>query len=101
MSRLRLLFRRLKIALVVLAGWLALHAAALAQVAGLPAAKKESATTGTGAYVMSYMLLIFAIALGMLVVCRSSSRRDRARPEAYLETSLVEQEEKKPGPKKK
>ena len=58
MSRLRLLSRQLKIALLALAGWLALHAAALAQAAGQPAAKKDSSTTGTGPYVMAYLLLI-------------------------------------------
>ena len=91
MSRLRLLSRQLKTALAALAGWLAVHAPALAQAAGQPVAKKD-ATTGAGPYVMAYLLLILAIALGMLVVCRSSNRRDRARPEVYLETNILEQD---------
>ncbi len=103
MSRLGLLSRQLKIALLASAGWLTVHAAVLAQGAGQPAkagANANASTTGTGPYVMAYLLLIFAIALGMLVVCRSSNRRDRARPEVYAESSLME-EEKKPQPKKK
>jgi hypothetical protein len=101
MSRLRLLSRQARICLLAASGWLALHAAALGQAAGQLGAKKESsATTGAGAYVMAYLLLVLAIALGMLVVCRSSNRRDRARPEVYIESSLME-EEKKPEPKKK
>jgi hypothetical protein len=97
MRHLRQLSRQLRIGLLASACWLTVHTAALAQVV---AKKESSSTTGTGPYVMAYLLLIFAIALGMLVVCRSSGRRDRARPEIYAETSMVE-EDKKPEPKKK
>ena len=41
-----------------------------------------------------YGLVILGIGLGMLLVCRSSNRRDRARPEQYEETrtKLTEEE---------
>ena len=46
--------------------------------------------TGNGAYVWAYMLFILGIVLGLMVVCRSAGRRDRAKPEDYVESSLAE-----------
>ena len=55
-----------------------------------PAPKEDTTMTGSGPYVMAYMLLILCIALGLMVVCRSASRRDRARPEEYAESGLAD-----------
>jgi hypothetical protein len=38
-----------------------------------------------GNWVFSYFLTGLSVVLGMLVVCRASSRRERVRPEAYSE----------------
>jgi hypothetical protein len=65
----------------LLAGWLFLASSLFA---------KEGTTTepsGGGSWVLSYFLVGLAVTLGLLVVCRSSSRRDRIKPEAYAEKS--------------
>ncbi|MEN6451833.1 MAG: hypothetical protein ABFC96_15190 [Thermoguttaceae bacterium] len=90
MRYLRMFYRRLTLAPIALAAWLVSNSSILAQGLSQPAPKKD-ATTGTGPYVMAYMLVLLCVALGMLVVCRSSNRRDRARPEVFVESSLVEQ----------
>jgi len=69
--------------------WVLTYGFAFAQHGAQPAAPAKSSTTGTGAYVMAYLLVILGIALGMLFVCRSSGRRDRARPEVYGETKVA------------
>jgi hypothetical protein len=81
--------------------WLSLYGPALAQVV-MKKEESKSSTTGTGSYVLAYGLVILAIALGLLVVCRSSGRRDRARPEQYAEGKLagVKAEEQEPAAKK-
>jgi heme/copper-type cytochrome/quinol oxidase subunit 2 len=89
MSYLRRFGRRAAAGLTLLVGWLA-ATAAWAQVK--PPAKDDNAgTTASGAYVWGYMLFILGIVLGLLVVCRSANRRDRARPEEYAESTLSEQ----------
>lgn len=82
MRHLQLFFRGGRLAFLTLAGWLAVHGTALAQ--GLP--KKED--NGGGSYVFSYFLVILGVGLGMLLVCRASNRRDRARPESYDEAKV-------------
>jgi hypothetical protein len=81
MKYLRLIGRVGRIGSGAVAGWLAVAAAAFAQQ---PAPKKEEISGGD--YVMAYGVVILCVALGMLFVCRSSSRRDRAKPENYEET---------------
>ena len=72
-----------RVAFFALAGWWILHGAALAQV---PAPKpNEGETINSSVYVMAYGVVIFGIALGLLLVCRSSNRRDRAKPEQFGE----------------
>ena len=44
-------------------------------------------------YVMAYFLVIFGVALGMLFVCRSSNRRERARPEQFEAKTVKGEEE--------
>ena len=51
-----------------LAGWLAIHGAALAQPQKKP---PENEQLHSEVYVMAYGLVILGIALGMLFVCRS------------------------------
>ncbi|MCC6124718.1 MAG: hypothetical protein IT426_07140 [Pirellulales bacterium] len=40
---------------------------------------------GGGSWIFSYFLTGLSIVLGLLVICRASTRRDRVRPEAYSE----------------
>ena len=42
-----------------------------------------SSSSGGGAWVWSYMVILLVLALGMIAVCKSSGRRDRAKPESY------------------
>jgi heme/copper-type cytochrome/quinol oxidase subunit 2 len=81
MRYLRQIWRGARTASLVLAGWLAVHGAALAQ--GAPPAKPAAPQVGSGVYVFAYFLVILGVAFGMLAVCISSRRRDRARPEQY------------------
>ena len=92
MRCLRLLWRGGKAVALALACWMVLFGTALAQAQGK--AKQPEKDTGDSVYVWSYGLVLLGIALGMLFVCRSSSRRDRARPEHYNETrtKLTEEE---------
>jgi hypothetical protein len=55
----------------------------------------EKSTGGASIWVWAYILVILGIALGMLVVCKSSGRRDRAKPEAYGEGKSTQEEESK------
>jgi hypothetical protein len=69
-----------KTLLIAFASWLLF--------AGLLFAKGETSGEGGGgggSWILSYFLTGLAIVLGLLVVCRASSRRDRPRPEAYAE----------------
>jgi len=86
---LRLFGANAKMIILVLAGWLVLHGAALAKAAE----KEKDEGAGGGSYVFSYALVILGIALGMLFVCRSCNRRERARPEQYGEAKVVDAEE--------
>lgn len=93
MKSLRIVWQASKGALLVLFCWFSIYGAALAAPAN-KAAEKSSSTTGGGAYVMSYLMLVLSITLGMLFVCRSSNRRDRARPEVYGKSKADDQDEK-------
>jgi hypothetical protein len=73
-----------KLAVLTMANWLAVHGAALAQ--GMAPKKPEN---GGGSYIVPYTLVIVGIGLGLLLVCRSSRRRDRAKPEQYEEWNLA------------
>ena len=69
-------FRFSKLALFAMAGWLmqgtALYAAPLAQEA-------EKKSDGGGSYLLPYALTMAGIVLGLLFVCRTSRRHDRAK----------------------
>jgi hypothetical protein len=85
------IWRRARLVLFALVGWLAVYGVALAQ----PPKKEEGPSLQSGTYVMAYILVLICIGLGMLLVCRSSNRRERARPEQFGEAKAAEQEEKK------
>ena len=80
MNRLNLIWQKVKILALFLAFWLAMQAEILAA-----AAKRVDAGGGESSqtWVAPYALLMLAIGLGMLVVCRSSRRTDRAKPKEY------------------
>ena len=59
-----------------------------------PVKKDAGNSVGGGVYVMAYFLVIFGIAAGVLFTCRSSGRRERARPEQYGESTSVNPEKK-------
>jgi heme/copper-type cytochrome/quinol oxidase subunit 2 len=44
---------------------------------------------GSGDYMLSYMVVILGIVLGLLVVAKSSNRRDRERPAGYVEKNFT------------
>jgi hypothetical protein len=88
--------RRGRIVFLALAGWLTLHGVAWAQ---LPK-KEEGPKLNSSTYVMAYMLVIFGVALGILLVCRSSNRRERAKPEQFGESKAGEKEGDKDEKKK-
>ena len=98
MSFLRMFSRKAAAAMTLLAGWLA-ASAVWAQVGTKTAAKEDTSITGTGPYVFAYMFLILCLALGLLVVCRSANRRDRARPVDYVESGLTDNADRGKGKK--
>jgi hypothetical protein len=79
MKTMRSLVRAARTFALVLAGWLA--------ISGLLFAKdgETSEGGGGGSWVFAYFLTGLAVVLGMIVICRASTRRDRVRPEAYAE----------------
>ena len=80
MKRLRAIRRYVGLAGAAALGWLALSGTALA-------AEAEPASSGGGAnkYLASYGIVLLGIGLGLLFVCNSARRRDRAKPEQYGE----------------
>jgi hypothetical protein len=95
MRYLERIWRATQVALVVVAGWLAVCDAALAQMQGARPVKPAE-SVNSGAWVFAYFLAILGIVAGLLFVCRSGGRRERARPEQYGEgkVSVVEEEKK-------
>lgn len=85
MNGLRLVWRGVRHLGLTLIVWWGVYGIALAQPK--PAEKTAEVPSG-GAYVAQYMLVILAIGLGVLVVCRPCYRRDRAKPEDYDEKDL-------------
>lgn len=49
------------------------------------AAGGDSSSTGTGAWVMAYGIVLLVVTLGLIVVCKSSGRRDTSKPAGYQE----------------
>ncbi len=92
MTSVRHIWRAGRIAVLALVGWLTVYGAALAQPPAKPGPSANGSLNST-TYVFAYFLVIFGIALGMLFVCRSSNRRERARPEQFVGSKMVEGEE--------
>lgn len=88
MKRMHQIWRKLKLAALVAGLWLALygHALAAPQSKG-PPVKEEP---GGQAWVLPYFVVLMAVGLGMLMVCRGSRRAERAKPKQYQ--SLIEEE---------
>jgi hypothetical protein len=91
MNGLRLVWRGVRQLCLTLIVWWGAYCVAFAQPK--PPAKVADVPSG-GAYVAQYMLVILAIALGLLVVCRPCYRRDRAKPEDYEEKELGKEKPK-------
>jgi len=98
MNRLRSLWQTLKYFALSAIFWLALYGTVLAKKA--PEEAKKDKEPG---WVLAYFLVMMGIVLGMLVVCRSSRRRERAFLEKDEETTekrvsqaeMVEEEARK------
>jgi hypothetical protein len=85
MKNLRTLFRAAGFACLVLAGWAASFATALAD-RGFPEPEQVS---GSNDYALAYFLVAFPILLGLLIVLRASNRRTRDKPAQYVEKNLL------------
>ncbi|MHB1038526.1 MAG: hypothetical protein ACYC35_29485 [Pirellulales bacterium] len=83
MNHLRSLVQRVLTLLVGLECWLSLQALAWAKAA--PAEPPAAAGAGDKTYVLPYMLVLLALCLGMLVVCRSARRSDKVRVKDELD----------------
>ena len=44
---------------------------------------------GISDYMLSYLVVILGIVLGLLVVAKTSNRRDRERPAGYVEKNIL------------
>jgi hypothetical protein len=53
---------------------------------------KPSVAESGGSWVMAYMLVLLVICLGMIVIVKSSGRRERAKPETYGEAKPLPKE---------
>jgi len=90
---LKLFGRKGMVALAALSGWLLAQGVVLAQALkdgsmGRPPASRAAGDDGS--YVVPYVIVLVCVGLGVLFACRSSRRRDRARPEDY--TALFQNE---------
>ena len=90
MTSVRQMWRAARISLLALIGWLTSYGFASAQP---PPKPLPGQAINSEVYVFAYFIVIFGVALGMLFVCRSSNRRERARPEQYELKSAKEDEE--------
>ena len=86
MSYLRSIGQTLKTLAAVVICWTAAYSTALAQASEEKGSKEK--------WVLAYFLVIMGLSLGMLVVCRSSRRKDRARPERYAESRIGDESDK-------
>ena len=81
MSLLKRLAQKLWSVALIWGWWLILEGSVWAKAVKPPATEEKSSNTGV--WVLPYTLVILSIGLGMLVVCRTSRRSDRARPQKY------------------
>jgi hypothetical protein len=90
MRNLQSIRRIVQSACLSVAAWIGCVAAVLAQ--GAPGAKGASAAESGGSWVAAYMIVLLVVTLGLIVVCKSSGRRDRAKPEVYAEAKALPKE---------
>ena len=78
--------RKLNYSFLTVCCWMNVQGLALAAAARGAAEKEASGPS----WVLPYAFVILCVGLGMFVVCRSARRKERARPEDYEKTSLLE-----------
>ena len=88
MWNLRSICRSVLFSVLTLAVWMVGEAMVLAK----DTPGSTSATEGGGAWVVAYMIVLLVVSLGLIVVCKSSGRRDRAKPEVYAEAKALPKE---------
>ena len=86
MQRLTTLFRKLKLYAGVLMLFLCIHGVALAAKKGEPVAEEAPKNL----WILGYFVVGLGITLGMVVLCRSSRRNERAKPQQYQGLSTNE-----------
>jgi heme/copper-type cytochrome/quinol oxidase subunit 2 len=85
----RSIFHAFRYVFFILTGWILGETAVFAQTK--PGSEGSySGNEGGGVWVWAYMIVILMLALGMMAVCLSSKRRDRAKPEVYSEAKPQE-----------
>ena len=94
MDRLRSMGTVLRTLTVAAVCWLAACGPALA--AADTEGKKGGGAT---AWTMPYFVVVLGVALGMMLVCRSARRRDRAKPQTYGDAKVITAERKEGGKK--
>jgi hypothetical protein len=87
MSHLKFLTQSLFVAAI----WLMAASIAFAQP-NQPAGSGGGGSGDSMSYMLPYMVVILALVLGMMVVARSSSRRERERPAGYVEKKIIDDE---------
>jgi hypothetical protein len=90
MRNLQSICRAVQLTLFAVAIWMGGATMVLAQ--GAPSAKGPSATESSSSWVAAYMIVLLLVSLGLLVVVKSSGRRDRAKPEVYAEAKNLPKE---------
>jgi hypothetical protein len=71
--------KRLLLAATLLGTWLAVTVGTAWALPPMQTEEKDKA----GDWVFPYFIVLLCIALGMLVVCRTARRSDRARPQQF------------------
>jgi len=87
MNRPRSIVRTLRILTFAAVCWIAVQATALAKPP-----EEDPGAGGVWKWMLAYLLVLLGIGLGLLVVLRTSGRRDRAKPEAYGEKRLLDED---------
>ena len=80
MNRLKRLWHSARLFVSVAVVWVGLYGLALAQASD---ADKKGPDTSAPPYVGPYFVVILCLALGLMVVCNPSRRREKAKPDQY------------------
>lgn len=87
MNYLRRICRIVNRAVLLLACWVALFEVAMAEKKAPPAPPPSEGSSFD--YTLQYFIVILGIALGLLLVLRSSNRQERDHPEQYVGKNLL------------